>query len=424
MKPKIILVFMCWIVALTPPAWGAGPNKFQENLNRFIAEALENNPEILEATVEIKAVREVPKQAGSLDDPALMFELMSVPVDTFSFSQEDMTQKQVSLSQRLPFPGKLGLKTEIARKDVEIAESNLEELKLRIAREVKTSYYELCFIMEATDIVRHNQGLLKQFVVIAESKYAVGKGVQQDVLKAQVELSKNMDELIQLAQRRKTEEARLNSLMNRLPQAPISISHGIEKSEFGFTTEDLQKQAENDRPFLKGLKSLVQRAKSSKSLAKREYYPDFDIGFRYGQRESSSMAERPDFVSGFVSVNIPLWYESKQSRKLAQETFKMDMAQETYKKAKNQVFLQIKEGMDELQKGESLLKLIDKGIIPQARQSLESALSGYTVDKVDFLTLLDNQVTLFKWEIQHHRELTDYQKNLAKMEHLVGKTSY
>ncbi|MFQ5444391.1 MAG: TolC family protein, partial [Nitrospinales bacterium] len=166
---------------------------------------------------------------------------------------------------------------------------------------------------------------------------------------------------------------------------------------------------------------LIERYKVSKQLAEKEYYPDFNIGFRYGQREDSLMAEHPDFVSGFVSINIPLWYKTKQRRKVFEETYKIDTANETYNKAKNDFFLQIKQILDDEEKGDQLIKLIKTGIIPQARQSLESALAGYSVDKVDFLTLLDNQVTLFNWEIKYHRELASYEKNLAALEHVVGK---
>ncbi|MFQ5717479.1 MAG: TolC family protein, partial [Nitrospinales bacterium] len=319
--------------------WGQPTGSFKENLDQFIAEALQNNPELREAEHKISASKEVPPQAGSLDDPVLKFELKNLPVNTFSFSQEAMTQKQVTITQKFPFPGKLGLKTEMAKKDVEIAEENYEEIKLRIVREVKRSYYELSFIMAAIDIVKQNKELLQQFVTIAETKYSVGKGIQQDVLKAQVELSKILDELIRLNKLRENEQARLNTLMNRLPQAPLSIPHGIAKTRFSYGIDDLQRLAEQNRPFLKGIKSLIERFDRSYQLARKQYYPDFNIGFRYGQRQNSLSARHPDFVSGFIGINIPIWFKTKQARKAAEERHKLDMAREKYNSARNQVFL-------------------------------------------------------------------------------------
>ncbi len=300
-------------------------------------------------------------------------------------------------------------------------EGGYEDLKLRITRDVKLSFYELCFILAAIETTKENQELLKEFIIIAESKYAVGKGIQQDVLKAQVELSQNMEELIQLERDRNTEQARLNTLLSRLPQAPLTIPHVIQKTPFNYSIEELQKSAEGNHPSLKSLKSLAERERASKRLAQREYYPDFDIGFRYGQRDNAIEEPRPDMVSAFIGINIPLWSKTKQSRKVAEENFKIEMAQETYKKQRNQIFLQIKENMDEAAKSQKLLDLIKAGIIPQAKQSLESAIAGYTVNKVDFLTLLDNRGALFKWQIKYHRELTEYEKTLAKLEQLAGR---
>ena len=350
-----------------------------------------------------------------------MFGLANLPVDSFSFSQEAMTQKQIQVSQKFPFPGTLDLRVQAADQDVSIAKANHDDLVLRVIREVKTSFYELSYINSTIEITRQNKILMKQFVTIAESKYSVGKGIQQDVLKAQVELSKIMDELIELNQLKQTESAKLNVLMNRLPQAEMDIPHGLIQSPFKFKLEKLQKMAENKRPFLKAIKSSIEKFKIKKQLAEKKYYPDFNVGLRYGQREDSMVASHPDFVSAFVGINIPIWYKTKQSRKVSEENFRIQAFRDGYNKAKNQIFLAIKIALDKEAKGSQLIKLIKSGIIPQARQSLESALAAYSVDKVDFLTLIDNQVTLLKWEIKYHRELTDYEQNLAMLENLVGK---
>jgi|FLOH01.1.fsa_nt_gi outer membrane protein, heavy metal efflux system len=407
-----------------PGSGSAQENSFKSVLKSFIDTALKDNPEIKEFQNRIKAAEEVPSQVSSLDDPILQFQLMNLPVDTFDFSQENMTQKLFSLSQKLPYPGKLGLKVEIAEKNVDISEQDLEEVRLAITRDVKLAFYELCFVLEATNITQENKTLLEQFIIIAESKYSVGKGLQQDVLKAQVELSKIMERLIELQKLSGFEKAKLNSLMNLLPQAPLTIPHGIVKTNFNFTVEKLQATAEKHRPLLSKILSIKERYGSSKKLAEKEYYPNFNVGFKYGQREGNSQIDRADFVSAFVGINIPIWYKTKQSRRVSETAYKVEMAGETYNRAKNQIFLKIKELVDKEQQGNKTLQLIAQGILPQARQSLESALAGYSVDKVDFLTLLSNQVTMFNWQIRYHRELTDYEKNLAEVEHSAGKNLF
>jgi len=403
--------------------YGEEPKKqnFKETLSDFIKEAKKKNPELREAKTRINIFKEISPQAGSLKDPQLMFGLANLPVDSFSFSQEAMTQKQVQVSQKFPFPGTLKLRVKAADQDVSIAKANHEDLVLKVIREVKTAFYELCYINSAIETTRQNKILLEQFITIAEGKYSVGKGIQQDVLKAQVELSKIMDELIELNQLKQAETGKLNVLMNRLPQAKLNIPHGLAQSPFKFKLEELQKMAETKRPFLKAIKSSIEKFKIKKQLAEKKYYPDFNVGFKYGQREDSLIDSHPDFVSAFVSINIPIWHKTKQSRKVLEENFRIQAFREGYDKAKNQVYLAIKIALDQEAKSSKLIKLIKTGIIPQARQSLESALAAYSVDKVDFLTLIDNQVTLLKWEIKYHRELTDYEQNLAMLENLVGK---
>jgi len=421
-------VFLILIITLlvSPNAWSAEkPHEaFKHTLAGFIEEAIKSNPSLSEATNKINIYKQIPDQRSSWKDPVLTLGLVNMPVDTFSFRDQAMTQKQFQLTQEIPYPGKMDLKKQAAEKDISIAQWNLKEIKLKIIRQVKESFYELCFINLTIETTGQNKILLKQFVTIAETKYSVGKGIQQDVIKAQVELSKIMDELIELRELQANETAKLNILMNRLPQEPLSIPHGLSKTDFNFDIQTLQKLAQKNRPFLQGIQSTISKFRLTKQLAEKEYYPNFQVGVRYGQRQDSLTEEHPDFVSGFIGVNIPIWFSSKQSKKVAEENYRIETAKETYNVAKNDIFLKTKLIMDKEAKGRKLLRLIKNGIIPQARHSLESALAAYSVDQIDFLTLIDNQVTLLKWETKHHRELTDYEQNLAALEHVVGQTLF
>ena len=421
MRRVFLIVLIIFLFAPEAGATNKHAGHFKQTLNKFIETARKQNPSLLEASNKINIYKQIPDQRSSWKDPMLTFGLENLPVDTFSFRQEAMTQKQIQLTQEIPFPGKTDLRKEAADKDVSIAKWNLKELELKIIRQVKESFFELCFVNSAIETTEQNKILLKQFVTIAESKYSVGKGIQQDVLKAQVELSKIMDELIELSQLQSNETAKLNILMNRLPQEPLEIPHGLTQTGFKFDIEALQDLAEENRPFLQGIQSAINKFTITKELAEKEYYPDFQVGLRYGQREDSPMEDHPDFVSGFIGVNIPIWFATKQRKKVAEENYRILTAKDSYNAARNDVFLKIKLILDKEIKGRKLISLIKTGIIPQARQSLESALAAYGVDKVDFLTLIANQVTLLKWEIKYHRQLTDYEQNLAALEHVVGQ---
>ncbi|MDH3257802.1 MAG: TolC family protein [Nitrospinota bacterium] len=421
-----VFLILSTLMLLTPEAQATDKHAghFKHTLNTFIETAKKQNPNLLEANNRINIYKQIPDQRSSWNDPMLTFGLANLPVDTFSFRQEAMTQKQVQLTQEIPFPGKTALRKEAADKDVSIVGWNLKELELKIIRQVKESFFELCFINSAIETTEQNKILLKQFVTIAESKYSVGKGIQQDVLKAQVELSKIMDELIELRQLQASETAKLNILMNRLPQEPLEIPHGLTQTDFKLNIETLQGLAEKNRPFLQGIQSAINKFTITKELAEKEYYPNFQVGVRYGQRQDSPFQDHPDFVTGFIGVNIPIWFATKQRKKVAEENYRILTAKDSYNAARNDVFLKIKLIMDKEIKGQKLISLIKTGIIPQARQSLESALAAYSVDKIDFLTLIDNQVTLLNWEIKYHRQLTDYEQNLAALEHVVGQSLF
>lgn len=421
MRRVFLIISVLLLLAPEAGAENKHDDHFKQTLMKFIETAKKQNPNLLQAKNKINIYKQIPDQRSSWKDPMLTFGLANLPVDTFSFREQAMTQKQVQLTQEIPFPGKTALRREAADKDVSIVEWNLKELELKIIRQVKESFFELCFINSAIETTEQNKILLKQFVTIAESKYSVGKGIQQDVLKAQVELSKIMDELIELRQLKANETAKLNILMNRLPQAPLQIPHGLTQTNFRFDIKSLQNLAEKNRPFLQGIQSTINKFTITRELAEKEYYPNFQVGIRYGQRQDSPVQDHPDFVSGFIGVNIPIWFATKQRKKVAEENYRILTAKDSYNAARNDVFLKIKLILDKEIKSRNLINLIQKGIIPQARQSLESALAGYSVDKVDFLTLIDNQVTLLKWEIKYHRQLTDYEQNLAALEHVVGQ---
>lgn len=419
---RIILVLMIFFLLVTN-----GKLVFTEEpqnkaiLEELIKEAVTNNPELRSFEERVEVFKERPPQARSLDDPRFRLSILNLPTDTFSFDQEAMTQKHVSLMQKLPFPGKLKLRENIAEKETEIVQEEYEEKKNNVIKLVKISYQNLLFIIKSIEITEENRNLIREFVKIAETKYAVGTGIQQDVLKAQVELSRMTDQLILLDQKKKTEEARLNTLLNRPTQMPFADLGQIQQSHFSLPFEDLQKIAEDNRPVLYGLRHLIARFKFAARLAEKEYYPDFDVGVSYGQRDDSPVSERADFISAFVTVNIPLWYKTKQSRKVSEEQANIRRVQEQYNSMRSNVFFQIKDLLAEIEKSGEEIELFETGLIPQSRASLESALAGYEVNKVDFLTLVNNEITLYNYEIDYYRAITNFENKLAELEAAVGK---
>lgn len=422
---KKILILLLFSAFFFPPLRVCAQEKDGRlDLRQIIEEALRANPELIALKEGTKALGKRPSQEGAWEDPRLGIGLTSLPLDTFQFNQEDMTQKELTLMQKFPFPGKQRLKRELANKEYLAVSYGVEEKKLEIIKKVKTLYFDLYFVNQALAITEKNKELLNTLTKITETRYSVGEGIQQDVLKAQVEFSKVIEESINLKQKKEIIKAELNSLLNRLPQSPLPDPPDIEITPFNFSLEQLQEKALEKSPRLKRLAQMIEKNKLAYSLAKKEYYPDFDVAVSYGQRQDTRSFKRADMLSVSVTLPFPLWYKNKQEKKVEEIQCSINVAQAEYNAAKNEIFSQIKELTAKEEKLKALIDLYRTGIIPQARQSLDSALAGYRVNKIDFLTLLDNWITIYNNEIFYHQILADYEKNLAELEEVTGDTVF
>jgi cobalt-zinc-cadmium efflux system outer membrane protein len=425
MTKGLKIVFLLTAVAsFTSVTWGraASADEAVLRLQPLIQEALAVSPEIKAEGKKWDAAKERPPQEGSLDDPMLSFEIINLPTNTFSFSQDDMTMRQFSLSQAFPFPGKLGLRKDVAQREANAIGLGYQDKRNEIIRRVKEVFFELFVIDHSLEVVEKNRELFKEFVKIAETKYSVGKGIQQDVIKAQVELSKLLDEEIRLEQGRQAAGARLNAILNRAPQTPLGPTEELRKDELRLDLKELQTKTLENRPLLKALQEAVERSKAMGALARKRYFPDLTMSVAYGFREDSRLVNRSDMFSAGLSITIPLYFRSKQDRQVAETSAMIDAAREQYQAARNEVLALVGELVSDLEKGSKLIDLLQTGLIPQARLSLDSAVSGYQVNKVDFLTLLDTRLTLSNFEKEYYRVLGDYQTSLAKLEWVVGAT--
>ena len=194
----------------------------QLDLNALVQEGLENNPEITAYRKKAGAMWERPSQAAAWEDPELMLGVQSVPVPDFDFNQIDMTTKEVSLSQKIPFPGVPSLRRNVAVQDAKISDRELEYARLKITRQIKETYADLFMINAHLATSEKNKNMLETFVEIARAKYEVGTGLQQDILKAQVEHSKFVERIIDFNQKKKTATAEMNRLLGRQSDTPLA----------------------------------------------------------------------------------------------------------------------------------------------------------------------------------------------------------
>ncbi|MEW6664468.1 MAG: TolC family protein [Thermodesulfobacteriota bacterium] len=420
MGKSLVFFCLCAFVLNLPFASAEEAGKKRVSVGELVAEALENNPEIQGAKEKWGVFVEKVPQASALEDPMLGFGIVSLPTN-FSFRDEDMTMKEVSISQMLPFPGKRTLMGEAAEKEAEAVSKEVEEKANKIVNDVKTAYFDLSHTYRAREVTERNKGILESLAKIAEARYAVGEGVQQDVLKARVEISRMVDELIMLGQKRTALEAKLCSILNRSGDCVIGEPQEVVFRKYPVTLQELQRSALESNPTLARMKSMIEAKEKEHGLAKLDYYPDFRVRFAYGQRDDSLEMYRRDMLTGMVEVNIPIFTNVKQDRKVAGTLADIRTIKAQYGAMKNEIFFMIASMASMVERAERQIELYRTGIIPQASAQVKSALSAYTVNKLEFISLLDSQMTLYKYELEYHGALTEYEKSLASLEAVVGK---
>ncbi len=387
-------------------------------LREIIEEALEKNPEIVAAKNQWEAARERIPQASSLDDPVLSYTYLGRRVETRVGPQRN----RLGISQKFPFLGKLSLRGEIASQGAQRARELHEAKKLEIVAKVKSAYYWIFMIHKAIQINQENVEILRRFARIAEIKYATGKVSQQDVLKAQVELSNLANELITLKQEKETAEAALNVLLDRAPQAPLGAPGEAERRPFADTLESLQQMATERQPLLKALQATIDKSKAALALAHRNYYPDFTLGVNYIEVKGGTTLSRNDGRDSLlftVRLNIPLWADRLRAGvQEAQADVNRDKAR--YRAMRNKILFDVKDSFVKVQTAGRLVDLFKTTILPLAEQSLEAATIGYQADKVDFLNLLESQRIIQNFQLDYYRALVSYEQRLADLERTVG----
>ena len=392
-----------------------------ENISRLIDGAIANNPELKASDARWQMFRSRIAQARTFEDPMLMLKIQNgIFNDPFNFRKDPMTQKVIGISQQLPFWGKRDLKGEVATKEAESYRWQVEERKLELRRMVAEIYYQIYFTDKSLAIVEKNLKILDDFVTLAETKYSVGQGAQQDVFKAQVERSKMLDMQISLEQQRKSLQASLNALLYRPAEATVGAVPDFDLKPLVQSPEELRNSASENRPMLKSLSALIDKGNAGRRLAEKEYYPDVTVAFEYMQRDRIGEDPGDDMYSLGVTFNLPV-QRARRHAMVAESSSEIAMATEELNGLKNSINAGISDLLAQLERRRKLAELYRTGIIPQAEQSLESATIGYRVNKVDFLTLLDSRMTLFTYERELYDSLTDYQMKRAQLEALVGK---
>jgi outer membrane protein TolC len=400
-------------IALAGAAFAQEPPSVT-SLQSLLDQLEKNNPEIRAARFRFEAATKRPSQAGALPDPRLTLANVGVGQPFSGLSVSEFAYRGIGFAQEIPFPGKLSLAAEQAQREADSERQNYRSIVLEKTSQLKTAYYDWYFVTKAIEITTKNRDLLDRLEQIARARYAVGKGIQPDVLKAQVEVSGLAQQLELLEQKKLLAEARMRSLLNS--ELSLGRPADIQQTPMPLKLESILQMVEAQSPRLQSEQAMVQSRAVGIDRARKEYRPDFNVAFQWQHTAS----QFPDYYMATAEIKLPVYFGRRQRLGVEEAEARFQESRENYQAARQDLVFAAKDKYFTAMTSEKLLALFQSGIIPQSSTALESALSGYEVGNVDFLTLLNNAITLLNYEMQYYQELTKHEQALAELEPLVG----
>ncbi len=399
------------LVLLFAPAVAVADNtETRLSLSGLLEELTQQSPEIKAARQRWEAAKAVVPQVQTLPDPKLQLGYQRMPMT------DSLQGAMYGFGQEIPFPGKLSLKGDIALRDAERLEQEYNATRLRLIAALKETYFSLHFVHKSIEIVEKNKTLLMQFEKTAKARYSVGQAAQQDVFRAQVEISRVLDRLAVLDQQKESLHAAVNRLLNRPPAGPLGTPEEIQTTILTIPLPELSRRTEAFSPALMASAKSVDRSEQTVALAQRQYYPDFDV---------TALGLRNDRINDngyqvMLGIKIPLFYETKQRQGVREALASLAGAREDLTATKQDLLFQVKDGFVQAQRAERLITILRDAIIPQATLGLQAAQAGYGVGKVDFLSLLNSLLTLQESQLELHGEMVNHERAVARLEAVTG----
>jgi outer membrane protein TolC len=389
-------------------------------LGDAVKQALDRNPEILRLRHRLRATEAKAKQAPYLDDPQIAFQLGGVPLSNpTSFNQSDTNS--IGIRQMIPFFGKLGLKGKIVQQEAKSAEQELRAKEREIISMVKMAYADLFMAERAVEILREQLEIMRTVIGATEARYRVGRVTQQDVLKAQLEQSELLNQLIVAEEENNIAVVKLNTAMYRPPRSPIQIPADLTLPDNSLTASALDDLALANRPELQGAEREIERAENTYELVDRNRkYPDFMVGWDYMRMPTDMKKDR---YGAMVNITIPFspWTVGRRSYEVEESLAEIRAARSNRDAIRNMTVKQVGESQAKLQAAKRSVQLYREGLLSQAELSFRSAIAAYQTGRVEFVNLLEAQRALREARMGYYKASVSFFQNLADLERAVGR---
>ena len=388
----------------------------------YVDAALSGYPSLASMRQRITMKRNEAIRAGALDDPKGWVAITNLPIRTGSFREEDMTGKEIGLSQMIPYPGKRDYASRIVEKEKEQAEFDLAEMRNMLRADVKMAYAELSTVRAQAEVVRQIRAVLDQVVRISTEMFAVGKGSQPDVLRGQVEFQKMREMLLMLENREKVLSIRLNTIAALPPSSPVPALDNLVEFSPGFDVEDLRTIYRAERPARQAVQSRIEKGTLAVVHAEHEYKPDFEVSASYMQRDAMPDGTgRSDMFSAMLSMTLPIWRKAKIEPGIRAMAAEKEMAIRDEETLDAEAANAIGGSLASLSNFAAVAKLYRTTLIPQAEQSNRSNLEAYQVGKIDFPMYMDSLMSVLNFRKEYLGMVGELHMTKARLEAAVGR---
>jgi len=395
-------------------AVATGPALTLDEIERM---ALIGNPEIRVVARRLAVVEAHVPAAGALDDPSFMYRGWQVPLrQPWNYNA---AQNMFMLSQTLPGFGKRSLRTNVAESDVAEAKAALEATRLDVRIRVRKAFYDLLRAEDGLRIHDEHVDIARQAVEAARIKYAVGKVPQQDILKAQISVTRLAEHLIHFEQDIEIAQAHLDTLLGRGPHEPINVRGDYGVSIALPSLKTLERAALQSRPDLIQAQAAAEKSRKEQALSKKAFNPDFTVSAGYMLMPRGSEFRNNYMVEG--SINLPWLNRRKHDAELAESSAMVTEKDAEVDAMRNAAFGQIQEVLVQTKAAQKLAKVYETSLRPQADATLHSTVIAYENDRTEFLDLLDSQMTVIDLDLGYFQALADFEARLADLELAVGK---
>ena len=416
-----------WILAsllllkVPAPTWAQeapSPNQ-PVKLADLLAEAERNNPQIQAARHGLQSAQQVPTQVSTLPDPQFVLQHLSVgsPRPFAGYTNSDFAYVGFGVSQDLPYPGKLRLRGEIAKKDVDVTHQKYESVRRAILAELKVAYFQLAYLAKRQTILEGDGQLLQQVEQSAEARYRNGMGNQHDVLQAQLERTKLLREITTNQLESGKVQARIKQLLNRPQSSPDIETTEISESLPAYTYDQLLAAAKANNPEIAGAQKMVEKQGLQVDLAKKDFYPDFNLQYMW---QRTDPAQFRAYYVVTLGVRIPIYRGRRQQPELAQAEADQSRAKSEYEMQTQQIAFQLRQQFLGAEKSAELLKIYREGLVPQARAELQAGMAAYQSNRQDFQALLASFLDVLKLDEEYWQTLSEHETALAQIEGVTG----